>query len=44
MINLEYMYKKAPPPDTRSRYRKFIDDWKKRFSHALYALKGGECD
>lgn len=42
-ISTNHMYFKKPK-DTRSKYRKFIDECKKRLSHAWYALKGGECD
>lgn len=30
--------------DTRSRFRKFINNWKRRLGHAWYAFGGGECD
>lgn len=43
-LNTDHIFIRKPPPDTRSKYRKFIDDWKKRLSHAWYALKGYDCD
>lgn len=43
-LNPNQIYYRKPSPDTRSKYRKFVDDWKKRLSHAWYALKGYDCD
>ena len=43
-LNTDNIYYRPPTPDTRSRLRKFTDEWRKRFSHAWYALKGYDCD
>lgn len=43
-LNFNEIRYKAPPPDKRSKLRKFIDEWKKRFENAWDALKGHDFD
>jgi len=43
-VNTDRIYYRKPPPDTRSKLRKFIDEWKRRLLNAKYALQGHEFD
>mgnify|MGYP003659701533 CR=1 FL=1 len=43
-LRADNIFYRKPKPDTRSKLRKIYDDYRKRLSHAWYALKGYDCD
>ena len=41
-INTDNIYIRPTPPDTRTKYRKFIDEIRRRLSNAWQMLKGAD--
>lgn len=41
-INTDNVYMRPTPPDTRSKYRKFVDEVRHRLSNAWQMLKGAD--